>query len=343
MKFQSILLLSSLSIFAVAGIFPSGQQPDEKKAEEVYKNIKVLKGLPASEVIPSMKFMCSSLKVDCEFCHKESDYSDDSVKAKETTRHMIEMQQDINTKSFKGRTQVTCNTCHNGSPKPNRVPDMDGISRKTIKRAATPGSSADVIKKFSSASGDLGAVTLEGTLKGLGAAPTTVKLTQGAPNKFLMESPDRTFGFDGTVTWMKAGANSFPMPPEQATEIQKFGKFFRGEHAFDSMGELAFAGTDKIEGKDVTVLRAGGRNAKVSTDLYFDSSTGLLARVVSYTMTPLGANPEFVDFSDYRKVGDAMVPFMMKRTGGKEPIVFTFEKASANPSISATFFALPGK
>lgn len=338
MKIQHAILALSLSFTATAGLYQGGE---EKKAEEVYKNIKTLKGMPASEVIPSMKFICASLKVDCEFCHKEDDFADDSIRAKDAARHMIEMQKDINTKNFNGRTQVTCNTCHNGSPNPQRVPALEGISRRTINRNAPAMTPADVLKKFATASGEIKAVTLEGTLKGLTPSSETVKVTQGGANKFVIDSPGRKFGFDGTVTWMQNGTQSFPMPPEQAVEVQKFGRFFRGEHAFDSYGELRFAGADKVAGKDVAVLRAGAQNAKVSTDLYFDSGTGLLTRLVSYTQTPLGAIPEFVDFSDYRKVGDAMVPFKITRTGGKEPIVFQFEKATANPTLDASFFSLP--
>ncbi len=337
MKIQHVLALSSLSLTATAGLYQGGT---DKKAEEVYKNIKVMKGMPASEVLPSMKFMCSSLKVDCEFCHKEDDFADDSVRAKEAARHMIEMQKDINTKNFNGRTQVTCNTCHNGSPNPRGVPAMEGISRRTINRNAKAVAVADVVKQFASSSGELKTVTFEGTVTGMNPTATKFKFTQGEPNKFVVDTTDRKFGFDGTETWMTAGGNSFPLPAEQATEVQKFARFFRGAHAFDYLGDLRFAGTDKVDGKDVNVLRAGAQGAKVTTDLYFDATSGLLVRMVTYTSTPLGPNPEFADFTDYRKVGGAMVPFKIKRTGGKEPIVFAMDTATANPVLPATFFSL---
>ncbi len=40
-----------------------------KKAEEQFKNIQVLKGIPADQVIPAMQFITASLGVECEFCH----------------------------------------------------------------------------------------------------------------------------------------------------------------------------------------------------------------------------------------------------------------------------------
>src|ERR1051326_2773598 len=43
-----------------------------RKAEDAYKNIQVLKGVPADQVIPAMQFFTASLGVDCEFCHDEA-------------------------------------------------------------------------------------------------------------------------------------------------------------------------------------------------------------------------------------------------------------------------------
>src|SRR5690349_21391310 len=42
---------------------------DDKPSEEVYKNIQVLKGTPASELMSLMHFMRASLNVKCNFCH----------------------------------------------------------------------------------------------------------------------------------------------------------------------------------------------------------------------------------------------------------------------------------
>jgi len=40
-----------------------------KLAEEEFKNIQALKGVPADQVIPSMQFIAASLGVECEYCH----------------------------------------------------------------------------------------------------------------------------------------------------------------------------------------------------------------------------------------------------------------------------------
>src|SRR5262245_52854963 len=52
---------------------PYGQeapaQAAEQTMEQKYKNIQVLKGLPASQMRPMMNYISASLGVNCAFCH----------------------------------------------------------------------------------------------------------------------------------------------------------------------------------------------------------------------------------------------------------------------------------
>src|ERR1700692_3765614 len=48
-----------------------------KKAEEQFKNIQVLKGIPADQLIPAMQFVTVSLGVEREFCHVEGAFQKD--------------------------------------------------------------------------------------------------------------------------------------------------------------------------------------------------------------------------------------------------------------------------
>src|SRR5947209_13271245 len=45
------------------------QQQGDKPVEQTRKNIKVLKGLPESQLFPLMNFISVSLGVKCGFCH----------------------------------------------------------------------------------------------------------------------------------------------------------------------------------------------------------------------------------------------------------------------------------
>jgi tetratricopeptide (TPR) repeat protein len=93
-----------------------------KRAEEVYKNIRVLKGTPSGQLIPSMEFISTSLGVRCSFCHVEGHFEKDDKKPKQTARDMMEMVFALNQKSFSGQREVTCYSCHRGALNPVATP-----------------------------------------------------------------------------------------------------------------------------------------------------------------------------------------------------------------------------
>ena len=89
-----------------------------KPAEEVYKNIQVLKGMPAPELMNTMQSFTRSLGVKCDFCHVQGAFEKDDKREKQTARKMILMARQINTDNFNGHLRVTCWTCHRGSTEP---------------------------------------------------------------------------------------------------------------------------------------------------------------------------------------------------------------------------------
>src|SRR5215475_12507960 len=93
-----------------------------KKAEEQFKNIQVLKGVPADQIFPTMQFITASLGVECEFCHVQNAFDKDDKKPKQTARKMMEMMFAINKDSFEGHREVTCYSCHRGSAHPVAIP-----------------------------------------------------------------------------------------------------------------------------------------------------------------------------------------------------------------------------
>src|SRR5947209_1348420 len=121
------------SLFALLGIaLARGQSTPPKPmsdvgaapklAEEEYKNIQALKGIPADQVIPSMQFIAASLGVECEYCHVPRQMEKDDKKPKVTARKMIAMMMAINKESFEGHREVTCYSCHRGSASPVATP-----------------------------------------------------------------------------------------------------------------------------------------------------------------------------------------------------------------------------
>ena len=56
-------------------------------AAEAYQNIKVLKEIPADQLVPAMQFITYSLGVECSYCHVEGALEKDDKKPKQTARN----------------------------------------------------------------------------------------------------------------------------------------------------------------------------------------------------------------------------------------------------------------
>jgi hypothetical protein len=92
--------------------------PKAERAESAYKNIQVLKGLPANEVLTVMQSFSEGLGVKCVYCHVSAEEAaKDDKPTKQTARKMLEMVREIN-KGYPTGGQVTCYTCHRGSAQP---------------------------------------------------------------------------------------------------------------------------------------------------------------------------------------------------------------------------------
>src|SRR5262249_13828061 len=106
-----------------------------KLAEDQFKNIKVLKGVPADQIIPAMQFITASLGVECEYCHVEHAFEKDDKKPKRIARDMIAMMMAINKDNFQGHREITCYSCHRGSTGPVGTPLISSEEAKPAQRA----------------------------------------------------------------------------------------------------------------------------------------------------------------------------------------------------------------
>src|SRR5579863_3847705 len=100
-----------------------------KTAAQQFKNVQVLKDVPADQLIPAMQFITASLGVDCDYCHVEHAFEKDDKKPKVTARKMMEMMLTINSENFDNQREVTCYTCHQGGSKPVSVPVISAVAK----------------------------------------------------------------------------------------------------------------------------------------------------------------------------------------------------------------------
>src|SRR5215472_6075905 len=96
---------------------PAGKE--NLPAEEVFQNIQILKGRPASQLPGMMKALNHLLGVQCAYCHVQGEWQNENPEPKKTARRMFQMLDNISAKYFDRREEVSCWTCHHGSPKPS--------------------------------------------------------------------------------------------------------------------------------------------------------------------------------------------------------------------------------
>src|SRR5258707_11689742 len=115
--------LTRLGIAMPAQTPAAAAAAQEKTVEQTHKNIKVLTGLPDSQLIPVMNFFAASMGRRCDFCHVNPWESDDKPE-KNTAREMIKMVLDLHKQTFNGSTDISCYTCHRGRNQPQSVPTL---------------------------------------------------------------------------------------------------------------------------------------------------------------------------------------------------------------------------
>jgi outer membrane lipoprotein-sorting protein len=303
----------------------AAQAGEQKTAEQVFKNIQVLKGVPADQVQPAMQFISNALGVECEFCHVQNAFDKDDKKTKQTARQMIEMQMAINKANFKGHPEVTCFTCHHGSHDPVSIPV---IAEEEPKRPETQPAEAaaqnlptadQIFDKYIQAVG--GADALEqvktrvqkGSIN-LGQRQLPVEIDSKAPNKRIsfVRTPngDNITAFDGNSGWLGSPGGR---PPRDMTAAESEAASFDATFYLPVELKKMFAQTrvrpsDKIAGHDAVQV-IGIKEGQPPVRLFFDKDSGLLLRTVRYTETPLGRNPTEVDYADYRSEGGVKIPF----------------------------------
>jgi hypothetical protein len=347
----------AMAAFAAAqhdGSGPTGL--DSKTADQVYKNVIALKGTPADQLVPAMQFITAALGVDCGTCHVQGKPEADDKPAKKAAREMISMTLAINKNSFNGRAQVTCYSCHRGSERPVAVPpvlESDPAPHAEARPApsANPAPTADdIIAKYVAAAGGADAIkkvttrVMTGKILVAGGS-TPIQLFTAAPNKRVSithnANGDSYTAFDGAAGWMgSTGRPAREMSPAESESAGLDAEFYLPLRIKEIFTQVRRGRPEEIAGTMCEVLNAA-RQGRPPVRLYFDQKTGLLARMVRFTDTPIGRNPVQIDYADYREADGVKIPFRwtLARTNGRFTI--QIDEVKSNTPLDDAKFAKP--
>jgi Photosynthetic reaction centre cytochrome C subunit len=376
-----VFTVSAISLeIPEAGQSHSASAAQEKTVEQVQKNIKVLTGMPQSQLIPVMNFFAASMGRRCTFCHVNNngqwDFASDEKPEKNRAREMIKMVLDADKATFNGNPAVSCWTCHRGSNQPQGVPPLPLPLPVSPQRqpspvgagATAPGASPqasptpspalpsadEILAKYTAAVGGQAAIdkiktrTMKGSIAFANGNTGTVEIMQSAPDKgwgaFVMQRGSIEQGTNGMTVWAKDAQGVRELSGQQATDLKLSMQLFRNLKLKDQYSRLRAQGKEKIADRDTYVLAGSLAGADKVERLFFDADTGLLVRRISYTRTMIGLIPDQIDFEDYADVDGVKLPFTIRALSvdaGNPFTVRKFTEIRLNVPVDDSKFNMP--
>src|SRR5687768_7998412 len=349
---------------------PGGQPP--QMAEQVFKDIQVLKGITVDEFMDTMGMFAAATTKDCTGCHAPEILSGSrDAFAKPTpmiqrARQMTVMMNTINRNFFGNQKRVTCYTCHSATSVPERVPDLS-IQYGTpppenpdrLEFVALPDRAKEVDSIFAQYLQAIGGTQRWAAVNSLAAAglyagwdtshvEVPVELFGRAPNQFTTivhrKEGDNVFVFNGMNAWfagVDAAAPNFTLQYSggNLTGARIDALVQVAPHTIQKAYSQWEVSEDLVGDEPVTVLQ-GTNQGEPPLNLYFGEA-GLLVRLVRWNDTAVGPVPTQFDFSDYRDVGGVRKPYQWVRAWTNNRVVFKLTDVRINAPVDASRFLRP--
>jgi photosynthetic reaction center cytochrome c subunit len=353
------LLLGLCGAIAIAQAQGNPAEAAAKTAEQQFKNIQVLKDIPAQQLIPTMQFISASLGVECEFCHIEQEMQKDDKKEKQTARKMIAMELAINKSHFNNEVEVTCYTCHRGSAHPVGTPILSAgalrppahVHDEAVDAHANLPTADQILDKYLAAVGGAEALKKIKSRIQKGALETEgmqfpIEVYSEAPDKRVSVSHpqggDSVTAFNGEVGWLsiRNGFHKMTGPEREAARIDA--QLYFPARVRELYKEFKVSPGEEINGRPTYGVQATDPN-RPSLRLYFDPDSGLLLRQMRFAETPLGRNPTQIDYADYRETGGVKIPYRWTLTRPNGSFTIKVDQVQQNVPIDEKLFLPPSE
>ena len=341
---------------------PVAAQGSDQKTEEVFKNIKALKGHRADMLNPTMVLFEAALGVGCPYCHDpDANKRELDVKPqKDVARRMIAMVDNINNTTFGGRAQVTCFTCHQGRAIPIGVPNVvnqpapPALGEDYLASLPPPApvpavSPAQVIDKY---------IASLGAVQQVAALDATGTVTQHRPGRdfpsqqieILSKAPgmgltitkagpqDNLLAYGTTGGWARAG-NTAPrdLRKAEADGAMLEDPFNLPGHLKQMLLEPKMERPQVINGHEDYVVSGKTPNLP-RVEAFFEKTTGTLERLIYYNASSYGTYPTQIDYRDFRDLNGRKVPYqwVISQTRNRE-FTYAMQTVKAAPIEDAKF------
>jgi photosynthetic reaction center cytochrome c subunit len=368
-------MAASVLVCFLAAVSASGQAaPVEKPpmADDVFKNIQVLRGLTVDQFMGTMGFLSASLGLNCSGCHDLQDtaaFANDNPR-KQMARRMILMVNALNSTNFGGKREVTCYSCHRGDSRPKITPSLlemysvppEDDPNEVEPRdppVGTPLAANVIFDKYIQALGGaqklagLTSFVAHGTYEGFDTVgeKVPVDIYAKSPNQHAtivhLGTGDNIRIYDGRNAWNTSAGTMMPIPVISLTDGELAGARLDAAMSFPGQIKQLLSGGWRtgfpavtIDDESVDIVQ-GANTDDTPVKFYFDKKSGLLLRQVRFTNTVIGFNPVQIDYSDYRDVSGVKFPFKVTTTWTDGQAVIELSELRANAPVDTARFAKP--
>jgi hypothetical protein len=233
-------------------------------AEDVFKNIQALKGIPVDDFMGTMGIMCAALGFDCSDCHPGAgtvkvDWAADNPR-KNVARKMVRMVGAINKDNFSGRQMVTCWSCHHGRDRPSTTPSMEQMygpasqeMDDVLKQEPGQPAAAQVIDRYLQAIGGVAKLSSVKSFTANGSSVGFGGFGGGGRVQIFAQFPDHR------ATWI-----DFPKEPARGVSVRSYdGKTGWLRTPLTVLGEYELSGGE-LDGARLDALLSFPANIKES-------------------------------------------------------------------------------
>jgi photosynthetic reaction center cytochrome c subunit len=342
-------------------------------AEDVFKNVQLLKGISVKEFMDTMGFFSAATGLNCIDCHDPQGASSLAAYAidtplKQTARKMILMVNMLNKTTFGGQRKVTCYTCHRATDQPKTIPSLleqystqpdDPDEAEVVSKGgalpANEASSDQILQKYVQSVGGatqaakLTSFVAKGTYEGYDSLSEKVpiEIYAKAPDELTTvvhtQQGDSVSTYDGTHGWVAAADKLMRVLPLSGGDLEGAKMdaclWFPVQLNEQFKWHTGFPAV-AIDDHPVEVVQATGAG-NPGTKLYFDKQTGLLVRQVRYSDTAVGVIPTQIDYSDYREVNGVKMPFHVVVTWTDGRSTIELSEIQPNVRVDPAKFAMP--
>lgn len=329
-----------------------------KTAGEAFKNIEVLKEIPANQLIPAMQFITYSLGVECSYCHVEGALDKDDKKPKQKARKMMQMMAAINRDNFDSKQAVTCNSCHRGAPRPLAIPVIaENGPRPPFESAPAENNVAvdappaeQIIAKYVDSIGgaaNLAKIITREEKGGINISGRTlpIEILTSTGNKRLtvihLPNGDSITAYDGASGWTSAPNRPvFEISAAEVASVKAELDLQLPLHIKQLFDEVKVVAPEKVGDRETYVV-AGFNSGEIAAKFYFDKDSSYLLRILRYTKSLLGRNPTQIDYADYRTQDGIKIPFQQTIARPNSRLIVKIEEAKFNVPVDDKKFARP--